>query len=51
MTWSIVSAGAAQYAHRPPSRAKIARRDRPTPVRCGTRTYRVNLTTLGIGKD
>ena len=33
ITWSMVSAGPRQYAHRQPSRAKIARRDRPTWVR------------------
>jgi hypothetical protein len=49
MTWSIVSAGALQYWHRQPSRAKIARRDRPTCARYGTRTNRVNRTTLGTG--
>src|SRR5438045_7731405 len=49
MTWSIVSAGPRQYAHLPPSRAKIARRDIPMWVRYGTRTYRVNRTTDGTG--
>src|SRR5437764_3183187 len=45
----MVSAAALQYAQRPPSRAKIARRDRPTWVRYGTRTYRESRITSGTG--
>jgi hypothetical protein len=43
----MLSAGAAQYWHRPPSRANTARRLSGARRRIGTRTYVVNRTTDG----
>ena len=47
----MVSAEPRQYAHRQPSRAKIARRDMPTWVRYGTRTYECSRITDGTATD
>src|SRR5262245_1748417 len=45
----MLVAGAPQYTHRPPSRAKMARLVSGTAERCGTRTNRVSRTTEGTG--
>src|SRR6202008_3408413 len=48
-TWSRLVDGALQYWHRPPSRAKTARRVSGTVAAEGTLTYRVSFTTTGTG--